>query len=82
MKERDDESLNALSRLRRQSRDSPALVNEYLEIRASVMLENTFAKERFPNLSGFRLDAAQVGTLVFGIRNRKLTHLLHSICPS
>lgn len=61
MKERDDESLDALSRLRRQERDSPVLMNEYLEIRASVMLENTFAKEHFPNLSGFRLHAAQVG---------------------
>jgi hypothetical protein len=60
MKERDDESLTALSRLRRQDRSSPALQNEYLEIRASIMLENTFAREHFPNLSGFRLHAAQV----------------------
>lgn len=62
MKERDDDSLNALSRLRRQSRDSTALQNEYLEIRASIMLENAFAREHFPNLSGFRLHAAQVCT--------------------
>jgi hypothetical protein len=33
MKERDDESLHALSRLRRQDRDSPILLNEYLEIK-------------------------------------------------
>ncbi|GLI76837.1 hypothetical protein PoHVEF18_005115 [Penicillium ochrochloron] len=59
MKERVDESLTALSRLRRQDRSSPALQNEYLEIRASIMLENTFAREHFPNLSGFRLHAAQ-----------------------
>ncbi|KAJ5886744.1 uncharacterized protein N7473_009418 [Penicillium subrubescens] len=59
MKERDDESLTALSRLRRQDRSSPALQNEYLEIRASIRLENTFAREHFPNLSGFRLHAAQ-----------------------
>lgn len=63
MKERDDDSLTALSRLRRQARDSQALQNEYLEIRASIMLENTFAKENFPNLSGFRLHAAQVCVL-------------------
>ncbi|KAL3483752.1 general substrate transporter [Aspergillus germanicus] len=59
MKERDDEALSALSRLRRQARDGPVLQNEYLEIRASIMLENTFARERFPNLSGVRLHAAQ-----------------------
>lgn len=60
MKERDDDSLSALSRLRRQDRDSPVLQNEYLEIRASIMLENTFAREHFPNLSGWKLHAAQV----------------------
>ena len=60
MKERDDEALSALSRLRRQARDAPVLRNEYLEIRASIMLENSFARENFPNLSGIRLHAAQV----------------------
>ncbi|OGM46349.1 MFS monosaccharide transporter [Aspergillus bombycis] len=59
MKERDDEALTALSKLRRQARDSPALVNEFLEIKASIMLENTFARDHFPDLSGFRLHAAQ-----------------------
>ncbi|OOQ81829.1 MFS monosaccharide transporter [Penicillium brasilianum] len=59
MKERDDDSLSALSRLRRQGLDNPALQNEYLEIRASIMLENTFAREHFPNLSGWKLHAAQ-----------------------
>lgn len=60
MKERDEDSLNALSRLRRQPPESPALQNEYLEIRASIMLENQFAREKFPNLSGWKLHAAQV----------------------
>lgn len=60
MKERDDDSLNALSKLRRLSRDSPVILNEYLEIKASIMLENTFAKDHFPNLSGFKLHVAQV----------------------
>ncbi|EPS26910.1 hypothetical protein PDE_01850 [Penicillium oxalicum 114-2] len=64
MKERDDDSLKALSRLRRQDRKSPTLQNEYLEIRASIMLENAFAREHFPGLSGFRLHAAQYLSLV------------------
>ncbi|KAJ5459818.1 uncharacterized protein N7458_001370 [Penicillium daleae] len=59
MKERDDDSLTALSRLRRQDRSSRALQNEYLEIRASIMLENTFARQHFPGLSGLKLHAAQ-----------------------
>ncbi|PIG89912.1 MFS monosaccharide transporter [Aspergillus arachidicola] len=59
MKERDDDALIALSKLRRQARDSPALVSEFLEIKASIMLENTFARDHFPGLSGFRLHAAQ-----------------------
>ncbi|PYI07060.1 general substrate transporter [Aspergillus sclerotiicarbonarius CBS 121057] len=64
MKERDDEALQALSKLRRQDRTNPALNNEYLEIKASIMLENSFAKERFPNLSGVRLHVAQYTSLV------------------
>ncbi|KAJ5766854.1 uncharacterized protein N7511_004470 [Penicillium nucicola] len=64
MKERDDESLVALSKLRRQSRDSPVLLNEYLEIKASIMLENTFAREHFPNLSGYKLHVAQYMSFV------------------
>ncbi|OJJ03846.1 hypothetical protein ASPVEDRAFT_762429 [Aspergillus versicolor CBS 583.65] len=64
MKERDDEALSALSRLRRQPRDSLPLQNEYLEIRASIMLENTFARDRFPNVSGVKLHAAQYMSLV------------------
>ncbi|KAJ5124207.1 Major facilitator superfamily domain general substrate transporter [Penicillium bovifimosum] len=64
MKERDDESLNALSRLRRQSRDSPVLLNEYLEIKASIMLENSFARDNFPNLSGYKLHATQYMSLL------------------
>lgn len=63
MKERDEDCLAALSRLRRQSSDTPVIQNEYLEIRASVMLENTFAREHFPNMSGFKLHAAQVCSL-------------------
>jgi Sugar (and other) transporter len=60
MQERDDEALDTLCKLRRKSsRDDPELVTEYLEIKAQIMLENSFAKERWPHLSGLRLDAAQ-----------------------
>ncbi|GIJ87310.1 hypothetical protein Asppvi_006216 [Aspergillus pseudoviridinutans] len=59
MKERYDDALRSLSKLRRKARDCPELVNEYLEIKASILLENTFAREHFPNMSGLRLHAAQ-----------------------
>jgi hypothetical protein len=60
MQERDDEALATLSKLRQTSSDDPSLVKEHLEIKASIMLENTFAREHWPNLSGFRLHVAQV----------------------
>ena len=63
MKERYDDALRSLSKLRRKARDCPELVNEYMEIKASILLENTFAREHFPNMSGLRLHAAQVGVL-------------------
>ncbi|KAL1981233.1 hypothetical protein VTN96DRAFT_2946 [Rasamsonia emersonii] len=64
MKERDDEALATLSKLRRTSRDDPVLVKEYLEIKASIMLENSFAKDHWPNLSGFKLHLAQYFSLI------------------
>lgn len=60
MKDQDEKCLNALSKLRAEKKDSPVLVNEYLEIKASIMLEETFAREHFPGLSGVRLHVAQV----------------------
>lgn len=79
MKERDDDAMKALSKLRRQAPDSPVLVNEYLEIKASIMLENTFARERYPNLSGFKLHAAQVSPSHTGSWTELI---LYSILPS
>lgn len=78
MKERDDESITALSKLRRQPRDSSVLLNEYLEIKASIMLENSFARENFPNLSGYRLHMAQVCALVifWGLAKDLLVHVV------
>lgn len=63
MKERDGEAVGALSRLRRLTEGDPTLVQEYLEIKASIMLENTFARENFPGKSGLSLHTAQVISL-------------------
>lgn len=65
MHERDDDALATLCQLRRKAaRDDPDVVKEYLEIKASIMLENSFAKERWPELSGIRLEIAQYVSLV------------------
>jgi hypothetical protein len=65
MQERDDEAIATLCQLRRtESREDPALIKEYLEIKASIMLENTFATERWPNLKGVRLHVAQYYSLI------------------
>lgn len=60
MKDRDDEALATLAKLRRLPIDDPLLSTEYLEIKASVLLENSFTKENYPGLSGIKLHAAQV----------------------
>ncbi|KAJ9303750.1 hypothetical protein DTO217A2_6762 [Paecilomyces variotii] len=59
MKDRDESCLTALSKLRGEKKDSPVLMNEYLDIKASIILEETFAREHFPGLSGLRLHVAQ-----------------------
>lgn len=65
MRGRPGEARQALARLRRCQLDSPSLVREFLEIKAAVVLEEGFAKERFPGLVGVRLDVAQVDTTTF-----------------
>jgi hypothetical protein len=74
MKERYDDGLRSLSKLRRKARDCPELVNEYLEIKASILLENTFAREHFPNMSGLRLHAAQVSVLIRALSFSEQSH--------
>lgn len=61
MKDRDDDALATLAKLRRLPIDNPLLSTEYLEIKASVLLENSFTAENHPGLSGIKLHAAQVG---------------------
>lgn len=62
MQERDENAFKALSKLRRLPADNPSLVAEALDIRASIMLENTYVRDNYAGLSGFRLHAAQVSS--------------------
>lgn len=61
MKDREEEGRQSLATLRQKPIGHPSIETEFLEIKASVILENTFAKEKFANLSGVKLHAAQVG---------------------
>ncbi|EEH20532.2 hypothetical protein PABG_02763 [Paracoccidioides brasiliensis Pb03] len=64
MKDKDGDALNTLGRLRRKSTDNPDLMTEYLGIKASVILENSFAREYYGGLSGVKLHAAQYFSLI------------------
>lgn len=55
-----DDALTTLAKLRRLPIDDPLLSIEYLEIRASILLENSLIAENHPGLSGIKLHAAQV----------------------
>ncbi|GES65354.1 MFS monosaccharide transporter [Aspergillus terreus] len=73
MRGRPAEARQALARLRRCPVESQSLVREFLEIKAAVVLEEGFAKERFPGLAGVRLDVAQyVSLLTTWARFRRL----------
>jgi hypothetical protein len=60
MQERDEEAFAALSKLRRLPADHPSLVAEALDVRATIMLENTFVRENYAGYSGMKVHAAQV----------------------
>ncbi|KAL4892927.1 general substrate transporter [Aspergillus ambiguus] len=73
MKNHHGDARAALARLRSQPADAPPLVAEYLEIKASLALEDAFAADRFPTLSGVRLHLAQyVSLLTTWARFRRL----------
>ena len=69
MKDREEEGRQSLATLRRKPINHPSIETEFLEIKASVILENTFAKEKFANMSGVKLHAAQVGSRQYQIIN-------------
>ena len=60
MQERDENAIAALSKLRRVPAEHPTLVAEVLDIRASIMLENSYARDHYAGMYGLRLHAAQV----------------------
>ncbi|KAK2881781.1 hypothetical protein FQN49_000448 [Arthroderma sp. PD_2] len=64
MVDREEDGRRSLATLRQKSLDHPSIEAEFLEIKASVILENTYAKEKFEGLSGVKLHAAQYYSLI------------------
>lgn len=59
MQDREEEAIATLARLRCQAPDHPTVVAESLEIKATILLENTYVRDHYNGLSGVRLYAAQ-----------------------
>jgi MFS family permease len=59
MKDRDEEAISTLALLRQCAPDHPSIISESLEIKASILLENTYIRDHFAGLSGIRLQVAQ-----------------------
>lgn len=64
MQERDEEAFKALAKLRRHPADHPELVAEALDIKASIIVENTITQEKHPGVTGFKLHIAQYMSLI------------------
>jgi hypothetical protein len=60
LQERDEEAFRALSKLRRFPADHPSIVSEALDIKASILLENTYVRDNYNGASGLKLHASQV----------------------
>lgn len=79
MQERDEEAFKTLSKLRRLSSDHQDLVAEVLDIKASVLMENTYVQENHAGKSGFMLHVAQVSTVCLQITTERL-NMISSTC--
>jgi hypothetical protein len=64
VQERDEEAFQTLSKLRRLAPEHPSIVAEVLDIKATIMLEASYVKEHYSGLSGVKLHAAQVSSIM------------------
>ena len=65
LQERDEEAFRALAKLRRFPSDHPSIVSEALDIKATILLENTYTRDNYNGATGFKLHLAQVSSLSF-----------------
>lgn len=63
MRDNEEAGINALARVRRTTLDDELLQKEYLSIKAEVIFEESFNREKFPGKKGFSLYLAGYTTL-------------------
>ncbi|KAF9638172.1 putative d-xylose-proton symporter protein [Lasiodiplodia theobromae] len=64
MRQDEDAALSALARIRRAHIDSDLLCREYLAIKAEVLFEESYARDKYPGKHGVALYLAQYASLV------------------
>lgn len=64
MKQKDEQALSALSRIRRVHLDTESLRIEFLAIKAEVLFEESYAHDHWPGQKGIRLALSQYRDLV------------------
>ncbi|KAH7052113.1 D-xylose-proton symporter [Macrophomina phaseolina] len=64
MQQQEDRALTALASIRRMHIDSETLCREYLAIKAEVLFEESYARDKYPGKSGALLYLAQYSSLV------------------
>ncbi|OMP82155.1 putative glucose transporter rco-3 [Diplodia seriata] len=64
MRKDEDKALSALARIRRAHIDSDSLCREYLAIKAEVLFEESYARDKYPGKTGIALYLAQYASLV------------------
>lgn len=64
MRQKEDKALEALACIRRVDVESEALCREYLAIKAEVLFEETYGRDRYPGKTGVSLYLAEYSSLV------------------
>jgi hypothetical protein len=82
LQERDEEAFRALAKLRRFPSDHPSIVSEALDIKATILLENTYTRDNYNGATGFKLHLAQVSSLSLCLSNSQVGFKLGVLCLS
>ncbi|GME42919.1 D-xylose-proton symporter protein [Neofusicoccum parvum] len=64
MRQQEDKALSALARIRQVHIDSELLCREYLAIKAEVLFEESYARDKYPGKTGVALYMSQYASLV------------------
>lgn len=71
MRQQESKALHALARIRRADIESEDLCREYLAVKAEVLFEQSYARDKFPGKTGVPLYLAQYVSLVSSVPSLK-----------